>query len=149
MTLSTIVSFKPIFCFQNKNVLYKDCIMIGFCFPTELFSKPRLTVEPIDIFEGDKFRLTCSVSIYVPEKINNETMRFSIYQNNLKLANGDTYSAVAHPYKNGNYTCKAQAASLVHSFVKESQTVVVEAKGKSSSAWNNKNRSKRIIILSQ
>ncbi|KAK1876990.1 Platelet endothelial cell adhesion molecule [Dissostichus eleginoides] len=62
----------------------------------ELFSKPQLTVKPVDIFEGDRLQLTCSVSIY--------------------------------PSENGNYTCKAQAASLTHSFIKESQTVVVKAK---------------------
>ncbi|XP_070838112.1 platelet endothelial cell adhesion molecule [Chaetodon trifascialis] len=94
----------------------------------ELFSKPRLTVEPIDIFEGDRFKLTCSVSVYVPERINNDTMRFSIYKDDLELTSAETYMTVAHPAKNGNYTCKAQAASLSRSFVKESQTVVVKAK---------------------
>ncbi|XP_070779292.1 platelet endothelial cell adhesion molecule isoform X2 [Enoplosus armatus] len=94
----------------------------------ELFSKPRLTVEPVHIFEGDRFILTCSVSIYVPERINNDTMRFSIYKDNVKLAGAETYRAVADSQKNGNYTCKAQAASLTHSFVKESQTVVVKIK---------------------
>ena len=112
--------------------------MFDFCCPTstELFSKPQLTMEPIDVFEGDSFKLTCSVNIYVPEKISNERMRFSIYKNNVKLTNTGTYTAVAHPSKNGNYTCKAQAASLNHSFVKESKTVVVEMKGESSNASN-------------
>ncbi|XP_041812676.1 platelet endothelial cell adhesion molecule isoform X2 [Chelmon rostratus] len=94
----------------------------------ELFSKPRLTVEPVDIFERDRFKLTCSVSIYVPERINNDTMRFSIYRDNLQLTSAETYITVADPAKNGNYTCKAQAASLTSSFEKESQTVVVKAK---------------------
>ncbi|KAM7386645.1 hypothetical protein PAMA_009318 [Pampus argenteus] len=92
----------------------------------ELFSKPHLTVEPIDIFEGDKFKLTCSVSVYVPEKINNQTI--SIYKDNVKLTSGNTYFAVAQPDRNGNYTCRAQATSVTHSFIKESQTVVVKAK---------------------
>lgn len=89
-------------------------------------------MKPVDIFEGDHFQLTCSVNIYVPEKFSNESMRFSIYKNNVKLTSTETYTSVAHPSKNGNYTCKAQAASLTHSFVKESKTVVVEAKGESS-----------------
>lgn len=100
--------------------------------PTALFSKPHLTVEPTDIFEGDRFKLTCSVSVYEPERINNDTMRFSIYKDNVKVTSVDTFVSVAHPSKNGNYTCKAQAASLTYSFVKESQTVVVKAKGESS-----------------
>ncbi|KAM6966719.1 platelet endothelial cell adhesion molecule [Tautogolabrus adspersus] len=94
----------------------------------ELFSKPTLTLETVDLFEGDRFKLTCSVSIYVPERINNESMIFSIYKDNVKLNNGETFISVAQPQKNGNYSCKAQAESYTHSFVKESQTVVVKAK---------------------
>ncbi|KAI4822844.1 hypothetical protein KUCAC02_008369 [Chaenocephalus aceratus] len=94
----------------------------------ELFSKPQLTVKPVDIFEGDHFQLTCSVSIYVPEKISNESIKFSIYKHNKEITSSDTYMTVAQPSKNGNYTCKAQAASLAHNFIKESQTVVVKAK---------------------
>lgn len=98
---------------------------------TELFSKPQLTVDTEDIAEGDKFKLSCSVSIYVPERINNETMRFSIYRDNVKLTNRDTYINVANPSTNGNYTCKVQALSLTPSFVKESKTVAIKAKGES------------------
>lgn len=98
---------------------------------TELFSKPHLTVEPPDIFEGDRFKVMCSVSIYVPERLNNGTLQFSIYKDNVKLTSSDTFINVAHPLKNGNYSCKVQATSLQHSFVKESQTVVVNAKGES------------------
>ncbi|KAM7372178.1 hypothetical protein PAMP_009367 [Pampus punctatissimus] len=94
----------------------------------ELFSKPRLTVQPLDIFEGDKFKLTCSVTIYVPEKFDNETIWLSIYKDNVKLTNEYTYRAVAQPDKNGNYTCKANVTSVTHNFVKESPTVVVKAK---------------------
>ncbi|XP_054463241.1 platelet endothelial cell adhesion molecule isoform X3 [Anoplopoma fimbria] len=94
----------------------------------ELFSKPRLTVTPTDIFEGDSFQLTCSVSIFVPEKMSNESMRFSIYKDNVQLTGAETYNTKAHPSQNGNYSCKARAVSLIHSFVKESQEVVVKAK---------------------
>ncbi|XP_028267630.1 platelet endothelial cell adhesion molecule [Parambassis ranga] len=94
----------------------------------ELFSKPRLTVEPADVFEGDRFRLTCSVNIYVPERISNQTMRFSYYKDNILVTTADTYITVAHPFKNGNYTCKAQARSFAHSFVKESKTLILKAK---------------------
>ncbi|KAK5856510.1 hypothetical protein PBY51_008099 [Eleginops maclovinus] len=94
----------------------------------ELFSKPQLTVKPVDIFEGDRFQLTCSVSVYVPEKITNASIRFSIYKHTVKIASSDTYRTVAQPSVNGNYTCKAHASSLTHSFIKESQTVVVKVK---------------------
>ncbi|XP_068584104.1 platelet endothelial cell adhesion molecule isoform X2 [Cebidichthys violaceus] len=93
----------------------------------ELFSKPQLTVNPTDIFEGGRFKLTCSVSIYVPERIGNESIQFSIYKDNVKLTSAETYVAVAQPSKNGNYTCRAQA--LRHNVKeKESQAAVVEAK---------------------
>uniref|UniRef100_A0A3Q1GV43 Platelet endothelial cell adhesion molecule n=1 Tax=Acanthochromis polyacanthus TaxID=80966 RepID=A0A3Q1GV43_9TELE len=94
----------------------------------ELFSKPQLTVEPLDIFEGDRFELTCSVSIYVPDKISNETMKFSIYKDNVMLTGANTYSTMAHQDKNGNYTCKVHVASLMHKFVKESPKLVIKAK---------------------
>ncbi|CAN9505750.1 unnamed protein product [Ophioblennius macclurei] len=94
----------------------------------ELFSKPRLTVEPTDLFEGDRFIMSCSVSVYVPDKIKNETIDFSYYKDNVKITNAKTYITVAHPQKNGNYTCKAQATSLRHTFIKESPTLVIKAK---------------------
>ncbi|XP_031176796.2 platelet endothelial cell adhesion molecule isoform X2 [Sander lucioperca] len=94
----------------------------------ELFSKPQLTVNPIDIFLGDRFKLTCSVVIYFPERISNESIQFSIYKDNVKLNHEETYITTAHPSENGNYTCKALAISLTHSIDKESQTVVVKAK---------------------
>ncbi|XP_068193167.1 platelet endothelial cell adhesion molecule isoform X2 [Antennarius striatus] len=94
----------------------------------ELFSRPHLMVDPIDIFQGDRLRLTCSVSVYVPERINNDTLQFSIYKDNTQLINAQTYITVADPSKNGNYTCTVQANSHTQTFVKESQTVVVQAK---------------------
>ncbi|KAF7659201.1 hypothetical protein LDENG_00001590 [Lucifuga dentata] len=95
----------------------------------ELFSVPQLIVEPIDIFEGKHFKLTCSVSIYSPERINNETMQFSIYKDHVQLTKTDTYIARAQPSQNGNYTCKAEAATLRNNFlVKESEAHVIKAK---------------------
>lgn len=94
-----------------------------------MFSKPQLVAEPREIYEGDQFKFSCSVSIYVPERINNGTLRFSIYKDNIKLTNSDTYINVGHPSKNGNYTCKAESSA--HNLVKESQIVILKAKSKS------------------
>lgn len=85
----------------------------------------------MDPFEGDRFKLNCSVAKYARERIDRESIKFAIYKNNVKLNNEDTFISVAHPQNNGNYSCKAQAASQTHSFVKESEKVVVEAKGES------------------
>ncbi|XP_023252909.1 LOW QUALITY PROTEIN: platelet endothelial cell adhesion molecule-like [Seriola lalandi dorsalis] len=94
----------------------------------ELFSKPRLTLEPADLFVGDHFKLTCSVSVYFPERIRNGTMKFSIYKDNNRLIPSQTFISISHPDRNGNYTCRAETTSLTHNVEKESQTLVVKAK---------------------
>ncbi|CAB1444689.1 unnamed protein product [Pleuronectes platessa] len=94
----------------------------------ELFSKPRLILEPLSIFEGERLKLTCSVTVYVPERINNKAMVFSIYRDKVEVARSQTYTSVANASTNGNYTCKALSSSLAHSFVKESPKLVVKAK---------------------
>ncbi|XP_004071787.1 platelet endothelial cell adhesion molecule [Oryzias latipes] len=94
----------------------------------ELFSKPKLILEPVDLFEGDRFKLTCKVTIYVPQKIDNNILTYSFYRDNTKIITSNSYISMAHPNMNGNYTCKANASSLGNSFIKESQALVVKAK---------------------
>lgn len=40
-----------------------------------------------------------------------------------------TYMSIADPSKNGNYTCQVQAKSQTYTFLKDSQIVVLKAKG--------------------
>ncbi|XP_034046501.1 platelet endothelial cell adhesion molecule isoform X2 [Thalassophryne amazonica] len=94
----------------------------------EVFSRPQLKVEPAEVFEGERFTLTCSVTIYDHSRITNDTLRYSIFKNSTQLTNTTTYSVVAGPAQNAQYTCKVQTVSLMNSFVKESSSVVVEAK---------------------
>ncbi|KAM3863830.1 platelet endothelial cell adhesion molecule [Diretmus argenteus] len=94
----------------------------------DLFSNPHLTMEPIDLFEGEVFELSCAVSSFSRERINNETMQFSIYRDHVLLTKTDTYTARADSSRNGNYTCKAQATSQSKIFVKESEPLVIKAK---------------------
>ncbi|KAL6102687.1 pecam1 [Pungitius sinensis] len=95
----------------------------------ELFSKPQLTMQPTDLFEGDRFQLTCSVSIYAPERIRNEIIRFAIHRDGANLTAAPAYAAVAKPSQNGNYTCAAEATALSDAVVaKGSQALVVRAK---------------------
>lgn len=107
-------------------VLFFFCFLLFF---TELFSKPRLVLEPLELFEGDRMTLTCTVTVYVPERISQGTLQYTVYKNNVKITPSQSYITMAHPSNNGNYTCKAAANFRSHSFIKESQTVVVEAKG--------------------
>lgn len=83
----------------------------------------------MNIFNGDTFKFACSISIYVPERINEATVKYFYYKDNVNVTSSQTYTSVAHPSKNGNYTCKVQAQSQKHSFVKESQIVVLNTKG--------------------
>ncbi|XP_056143210.1 platelet endothelial cell adhesion molecule isoform X3 [Lampris incognitus] len=93
----------------------------------ELFSPPRLTIQPLDAFEGQRFSLTCSVPTY-SQTISNETIQFSIYKDHVLMRKGKTYSAVAHPSLNGNYTCLAEVKTNGHILPKESPTLVFEVK---------------------
>ncbi|XP_075879958.1 platelet endothelial cell adhesion molecule isoform X1 [Nelusetta ayraudi] len=94
----------------------------------ELFSKPRLSLEREDVFEGDHFKLSCNVTVYVPDRIAANTLRYSIYKDNIEVTRSDSFASMAQPSKNGNYTCKVQAPSGLSSLVKESPTLVVKAK---------------------
>ncbi|XP_041633628.1 platelet endothelial cell adhesion molecule [Cheilinus undulatus] len=95
----------------------------------EIFSKPTLTLKQAELFEGDRFKLTCSISIYHPDKLNNRSLVFNVYKDNVKLTSEETYISVAHPQKNGNYSCKVHASSYSGgNFIKESQSIVVKAK---------------------
>lgn len=96
---------------------------------SELFSKPRLSLEREDVFEGDHFKLSCNVTVYVPDRIAANTLQYSIYKDNIAVTRLNSFANVAQPSKNGNYTCKVQAPSGLRSLVKESPTLVVKAKG--------------------
>lgn len=104
--------------------------------PTELFSKPLLTLKPADLYEGERFELSCSISIYAPDRIDVNKTKYTYYKDNKELTTSNTYVSVAHPERNGNYTCKVTAVSFHRTFHYKSQTLHVQAKGKSSCARN-------------
>lgn len=87
-------------------------------------------MEPADIFIGDTFKFSCFISIHVPERIDKATIKYSYYKDNVIVTSSQTYISMVHPSKIGNYTCKVQAQSQNHSFVKESQIIVLNTKGK-------------------
>lgn len=107
------------------------------CGPFEsaaLFSKPELSLQPADVFEGERFKLSCSVIVSVPDRIG-DTLRYSFYKDNVRIPNSSSSVNEVHRSENGNYTCKAQASSASGSFIKESSTLLVEAKGASEKGW--------------
>lgn len=92
----------------------------------ELISKPRLTLEPQNLFEGDRLKMTCLVSVYVPGQIQNNTLKYSIYKDHKEVKSGNVYITKAQASTNGNYTCTVRVSSL--SLVKYSNTLIVSAK---------------------
>lgn len=124
---------------NNTECIRIICKIFAFChlIPTELFSKPQLTLKPTDPYEGERFQLSCSISIYVPDKINVNTTKYIYYKDDKELTTSKTYVSVAHPERNGNYTCKVTATSIHATFSKLSQTLHIQAKGKSVCARNH------------
>ncbi|KAJ3600759.1 hypothetical protein NHX12_031734 [Muraenolepis orangiensis] len=93
----------------------------------ELFSRPQLRLEPMDVFEGERLTVTCSISSF-SERLTNKDIQFSIFNNHKFLIKAETYTTIAQASQNGNYTCKAQVSTQGREFVKESATLVVKAK---------------------
>lgn len=102
------------------------CVCVPFESP-ELFSKPQLTLRPIDVFENERFKLDCTAHVYATERINASALQFFIYRDDVRLSRAKSLVDMAYASKNGNYTCRVQVSSF--SFVKESQPVVLKAKG--------------------
>ncbi|XP_027898696.1 platelet endothelial cell adhesion molecule isoform X1 [Xiphophorus couchianus] len=93
----------------------------------EVFSKPQLYLEPVDLFEGERFTLNCSVKVFFPEMIG-KPLKYRLYKDGTELTSSTTYIAVAHPNRNGNYSCKVEGNRISTSFRKESEAVIVKAK---------------------
>lgn len=94
---------------------------------SELFSKPQLTLQPIDVFRNERFKLDCTAVVYATERINASALQYSIYKDNFRVTSSNSLVDRAYLSKNGNYTCTVQVSSP--SFFKQSQTVVLKAKG--------------------
>lgn len=94
--------------------------------PTELFSKPTLTRNPPQAFEGDRVALSCK-SIHL-ERLREDEIKYSIYKDGHPRPMGNIpgkMSIKAGPEDDGNYSCKAEAKSIT----KESEIIVIRSKG--------------------
>ncbi|KAM4717504.1 platelet endothelial cell adhesion molecule isoform 2-T2 [Anableps anableps] len=94
----------------------------------EVFSKPQLTLEPMDLFEGDTFRFNCSVKVFYPEKIDPKTFKYRLYKDGIELTSAALTDTVAHSKHNGNYSCKVEGIRNSSRLSKNSQTIIVKAK---------------------
>ncbi|KAJ8363598.1 hypothetical protein SKAU_G00124290 [Synaphobranchus kaupii] len=94
---------------------------------SELFSKPILTMEPHEVFEKESFSLACSSANISTERIQQNDVKYSLYNNGRLLTAGDfrgKFSNKAHTSHNGNYTCEAVAKMIR----KPSNVIVFKAK---------------------
>ncbi|CAL8333476.1 unnamed protein product [Lota lota] len=79
----------------------------------ELFSVPRLSVSPAEVFQGDKMLLTCSSDVLVARKLSPEDISYTM-DTESQLAPGPQagrFSGSALPYRR-NYTCTAVARGI-------------------------------------
>ncbi|KAJ8002038.1 hypothetical protein DPEC_G00175650 [Dallia pectoralis] len=95
---------------------------------TELFSKPVLVMDPTEVFEQEKFRLTCKSANYSRDRISASDIKYSIYKDDNVLTlgsfNGIHVSYANLPSANGKYFCKAQSRIVY----KNSENMIVKVK---------------------
>lgn len=94
--------------------------------PTELFSKPTLTRNPPQAFEGDHVALYCK-STHL-DRVREDEIKYSMYKDGDPRPMGNIpgqMSLKAGPEDDGNYSCKAEAKSIT----KESEVIVIRSKG--------------------
>ncbi|CAG02673.1 unnamed protein product, partial [Tetraodon nigroviridis] len=90
---------------------------------------PIMNVLPSsEVYEGDTMKFSCSIVIYVPERINKDTIKYSYYKDNMIVASSRTYNSTTQLSQIGNYTCEVLALSQNHSFVKKSELFVLNPK---------------------
>ncbi|XP_058635964.1 platelet endothelial cell adhesion molecule isoform X2 [Onychostoma macrolepis] len=90
----------------------------------ELFSMPVLSFHPAEVFEGERFTISCQIKSFASEKIRRDDIRYSIFQDKIPVINGSRYSGTAGKASNGKYICVAEAKEII----KESRRELFEAK---------------------
>ncbi|KAK9978222.1 hypothetical protein ABG768_019983 [Culter alburnus] len=78
----------------------------------ELFSKPILRMSPGQVFEGERFTLTCSSAVSSLEKIKKVDIKYVLLKEDQRIYSGANYSATASPATNGKYSCMAVAKGV-------------------------------------
>ncbi|XP_050968140.1 platelet endothelial cell adhesion molecule [Labeo rohita] len=86
----------------------------------ELFSMPVLSIHPAEVFEGERFNITCQIHSFASERIQRGDISYSILRDKTPVIN----SGIAGKASNGEYICIAKAKGIV----KESRKVLIKAK---------------------
>ncbi|XP_023666341.2 platelet endothelial cell adhesion molecule-like [Paramormyrops kingsleyae] len=80
----------------------------------ELFSTPVLTVQPIDVFEGEMLTFSCKSAHMDSQRINATDVKYHLYKENIKVVDlpSGEYRMTADVQHDGNYSCQAEAKSI-------------------------------------
>ncbi|KAI2666635.1 Platelet endothelial cell adhesion molecule [Labeo rohita] len=74
----------------------------------ELFSKPILSISPVQVFEGQRFILNCTSNVTSPVKITKADIKYMIGP----ISAAARYEETASLATNGNYTCMAMVKEV-------------------------------------
>lgn len=83
---------------------------------------PVLSIHPAEVFEGERFNITCQIHSFASERIQRGDISYSILRDKTPVIN----SGIAGKASNGEYICIAKAKGIV----KESRKVLIKAKGR-------------------
>ncbi|XP_016098043.1 platelet endothelial cell adhesion molecule-like [Sinocyclocheilus grahami] len=78
----------------------------------ELFSKPILKMSPDQLFEGERFTLTCSSTVISSVKIGKADIKYVLLKDGRRIAAVAKYDDTASLATNGNYYCMAMAKEV-------------------------------------
>uniref|UniRef100_A0A672S9F7 Platelet endothelial cell adhesion molecule n=1 Tax=Sinocyclocheilus grahami TaxID=75366 RepID=A0A672S9F7_SINGR len=78
----------------------------------ELFSKPILRMSPDQVFEGDRFTLTCSSNVISSVKIGKADIKYVLLKDGRRISAVAKYEDTASPATNGQYYCMAMAKEV-------------------------------------
>ncbi|XP_039509987.1 platelet endothelial cell adhesion molecule isoform X5 [Pimephales promelas] len=79
---------------------------------SELFSKPILRMNPDQVFEGERFTLSCRSDVRSPEKIKKEDIKYTLLKEGRHIFSGADYFVTASLATNGKYSCVAVAKGV-------------------------------------
>ncbi|RXN29454.1 platelet endothelial cell adhesion molecule-like protein [Labeo rohita] len=93
-------------------------------FVQELFSKPILSISPVQVFEGQRFILNCTSNVTSPVKIGKADIKYVLLKDDRPISAAARYEETASLATNGNYSCMA----MVKEVNKSSLPLILKAK---------------------
>ncbi|TRY74217.1 hypothetical protein DNTS_001649, partial [Danionella cerebrum] len=79
---------------------------------TELYRRPILEMSPPEVFEGERFSLSCSSAVKAPERIKKTDIRYILLKEDRRISAIPSYEDTASLVNNGRYFCLANAKGV-------------------------------------